>query len=79
MMGDRLRKEREGLELSQQALADLLAINKTDVQRFEAGKKSIPAEMLPVIGDALGTHYSKQSRARLLGVARNDAVTTRVA
>lgn len=61
-LGRRLKVERCAAQLSQQRLADLLAVPKIDVQRFESGAKSIPLDLLPLLCESLGV-----TAAHLLG------------
>lgn len=64
-LGSQLRQEREDVGLSQQALADILNVKKIDVQRFESGEKSIPAELIAKISHAIADGYAHGVKMRL--------------
>lgn len=52
MISERLKREREGLGLSQQALADLLGISLRSQQNYEKGDRSPDANYLAAIAAA---------------------------
>lgn len=50
MIGDRLREEREKLQLNQTQAGELCGVQKNTVLRWELGKASMPVDSLAILG-----------------------------
>jgi transcriptional regulator with XRE-family HTH domain len=57
-IGDKIKKRRSALKLSQQELADILGVTYQQVQRYENGKNKLNVENIQVIADALSVPLS---------------------
>lgn len=53
-LGKRIREAREGLDLTQEQLADRLATKKSEISRWERGTSSPSIKRLPAVAAALG-------------------------
>lgn len=58
VVGALIRRQREGLGLSQSAVAQRLGISTQQVQKYEAGKNRISASKLHSMSKALGVEIS---------------------
>ncbi|MEW5745493.1 MAG: helix-turn-helix transcriptional regulator [Nitrospirota bacterium] len=52
-IGEKIRKRRSELKLSQQELADMLGVTYQQVQRYESGRNKLNAENIQIIAEAL--------------------------
>lgn len=57
-IGEKIKKRRSALKLSQQELADILGVTYQQVQRYENGKNKLNVENIQVIADALSVPLS---------------------
>jgi transcriptional regulator with XRE-family HTH domain len=53
-LGQRIAQARSAADLTQQALADALAISQPQLAFYERGKRRVPVSMLPALAKALG-------------------------